>query len=133
MWPFDKKKMHPLPQFPPGIIPTFNRFCEVLPNEEFEELKREVLKCLQDAAVDPRADVKLQRQISAACMTLIDAYEGADERNKALIVGALRYNALSEDALSEKSFAAGYYDDTKVLNHVMEAVGISGKFIRFGH
>ncbi len=132
MWPFDKKK-HALPQFPPAVIPTFRALCEVLPDAEFEKLKREVEKSFEKTTTDPRFDVKLQEQINAASRALLDAYERVDNRKKALVTGALRYNLLSEDALSEKSFAAGYYDDTKVLNHALEAVGITGKFIHFGH
>lgn len=133
MWPFSSSRRYPLPQFPPSVIPTFRAACEVLSPEAFAELMDAVNAELGEAIADPRADTKLHKQISSACQLLMNAYPDADRRVKSLIVGALRYCALSEDALSDQAFAAGYYDDVKVLNHVLEQAGIEGSFIRFSH
>ena len=132
MW-FCKRQMHRLPQFPPGVIPAFKAMCEALSLEDFADLSVVIEATLKEAQEDPRCDVKLQTQIAAACAVLMRAYPEAAEKQKPLIVGALRYCALDQDAMSDEKFAAGYYDDVKVLNHVLEQVGIESAYIRFHH
>jgi len=132
MW-FFKKLKHPLPKFPQSVIPIFRNGCEVISDESFQKLSVEIDEKLNRLAEDPKRDHELQAQINSACKLLISAYSDADEKKKRLIVGAIRYCILNDDAISENIFAAGYYDDVRVLNHVLEQVDIQGAFIRFGH
>ncbi|NMC62672.1 MAG: hypothetical protein GYA55_05820 [SAR324 cluster bacterium] len=132
MW-FFKKLRHPLPKFPQSVIPIFRNGCEVISYESFEKLSVEMDEKLNRLAEDPKRDHELQKQINSVCKLLISAYPDSDEKKKSLIVGAIRYCILNDDAISEDIFAAGYYDDVKVLNYVLEQLGIQGAFIHFGH
>lgn len=76
-------------------------------------------------------DRQLLSQIEAACRFMLDAYGDAGENERALIVGALRYCFIADDAISDEAFAAGYLDDVKVINHVLEKLGVLDKCIKF--
>jgi hypothetical protein len=47
-----------------------------------------------------------------------------------MIVGAIRYFACIDDALSESTYASGLVDDVRVLNHVIEELKREDLFIK---
>ena len=131
MW-FFKRSKYPLPKFPPKAIPIFRAYCEILSPEDFAAIREEANTEIAKSYEDPLAEAALLDQIKKACEALMDAYPNVDDKAKSLIIGAIRYCCISDDAMSDELFAAGYIDDCKVLNHVLEEVGIAGCFIRFG-
>ena len=131
MWFFSRSK-YPLPKFPPNAIPLFHSYCEVLSPADFATIREEANACLKERYEDPNAEEAVLDQIRKACDALMDAYKNVDDQGKRLIVGVLRYCCISEDAMSDELFAAGYIDDCKIINHVLEKLGIAGCYIRFG-
>ncbi|MEZ4752837.1 MAG: hypothetical protein R3A13_00780 [Bdellovibrionota bacterium] len=49
--------------------------------------------------------------------------------NKSKIVGAVRYFAVAEDPFPDETFASGFDDDARVLNHVLEELGLEEYYI----
>lgn len=128
-----KRKQHKLPKFPPSIIPTFKSLCEALPAEKVASYRDEVgteLERVKEAAQEnPIISVRIAEALAERCYLLLDHYEQLGTAQRALAVGAIRYFALSKDAVSEEHFASGFDDDVKVLNHVLEELGIEDQFI----
>lgn len=128
-----RRKNHRLPKFPPTLIPAFARLSEALSVEAVSEFPTYIdqrLAELEDAAGhNYRINIKLAAQIAERCNFLVSVYEAQQERGRALIVGAVRYFAIGEDAVSENGFASGLDDDAKVVNHVLEEIGIHDRFI----
>jgi len=134
MFGFFKKRKHPLPKFPADVAPTFERLCEALPVERVKELEPEVDLCMknfEDAAADyPHMNLTLARQIADRCRTLLSKYPELSESERAMVIGAVRYFAISEDALSETTFASGFHDDARVINYVLEELGMAELCLR---
>ena len=129
-------RKHKLPKFPPGIRVQFRRFCERLPADEVVAYKQEIdaeLKSIEERARDNEMiDLERGRQVARACHLLLDYYAEATAAQQALIVGAIRYFACGEDAFSEETFASGFNDDAKVVNYVLEELGLETGYISLG-
>jgi len=128
MFGFLKRRKHPLPRFPADVVSTFEQLCEALPVERVKELEPEVDLCMknfEEAASDhPHMNLTLARQIADRCRMLLSKYSEFSESERALVIGAVRYFAIAEDALSETTFASGFHDDARVLNYVLEELGM---------
>lgn len=128
-----RRKKHRLPKFPPTLIPAFRTLSQPLPAEEvakFQDYIDQKLAGLGETSkYNYRINTKLAEQIAERCKFLIDIYEGQPESHRALIVGAVRYFAIGEDAVSEQGFASGMDDDAKVVNYVLEELGVLDRFI----
>ena len=125
-------KKYPLPKFPPNLIPMFDSCCELLSEEDLTALGKELMQEFDRMAAEADRDKVLIDQMKKACNRLVEAYPSLSEKLKRLVVGALRYSIVEEDAISDAVFAAGLLDDVKVINHVLERVGVEGYYIRFG-
>ncbi len=130
--PFSRRKHH-LPKFPPSVIPTFKSLCEALPSQEIgryqTELAAEIEKIRALAAENPMIDLQTAQQLFDWCEALLKRYEEFDEQQRALVVGAIRYFLLDDDAVNEQSFATGLEDDAKVMNYVLEELGVEKDFV----
>jgi hypothetical protein len=130
---FGRRTQHPLPKVPANIRSTFRNMCELLSLDEIAELEQLVEEAIQktrsDAEQSPRIDVKLAEEIVTRCRLLLEHYEEFSEAERRLVVGAVRYFALDEDPFSDDIFASGFDDDARVMNHVLEQLGIEGMFI----
>lgn len=128
-----RRRQHKLPKFPPNIRQMFYSHCEDLPVEEVAAYHKEVDQALEQVLEDARenelVDVDMARQIVDRCHLLLDSYSQFGAAQRSLIVGAIRYFAHGEDALSEDHFASGFNDDARVLNFVLEELGIENYFI----
>ncbi|MDC0358273.1 hypothetical protein OAO01_05595 [Oligoflexia bacterium] len=130
---FRKKKQYPLPKFPDTVIPTFRNMCEALPVEKLDELKAELDVCvdrLEDAARNnSNLNISLARQIAQRCDYLIQQYPGYARKKQELVIGAVHYFAIADDPFPEEEFATGFDDDARVMNHVLEALGIDNWYL----
>lgn len=128
-----KRTHHPLPKFPPTVRPTFRNLCESLPVENVlaykDEIENELVSIRERAKENSFINVALAEKLSEKCHLLLDIYEQYDRKKQALMVGAIRYFALANDSFSEEDFASGFDDDAKVMNHVLEELGIEDQFI----
>jgi hypothetical protein len=130
---FWSKKKHRLPKFPPDVRPSFRNACIALSSEGAHELR----KYLDDAIAGLReqfdktgqVDIQKAELIYERCVYLLDNYDRFNRSGRALIVGAVKYFAVQEDPFASATFASGLVDDAKVLNHVLEELGIEDKYI----
>ena len=123
-----QRKRHKLPKFPPNIRATFKNLCKSLPAENVVSYKSEVDSELErirtNAKENAMINLDLAVQLAQRCHMLLDNYDKFDNAKRALIVGAIRYFALSEDAFSEEDFASGFDDDARIMNYVLEQIGL---------
>ena len=128
-----RRKQHKLPKFPPNIRQLFYSLCEPLPVEQVgiyhKEVDQALAQILESARENELIDADLARQLADRCHMLLDVYTQFGRAQQSLIVGAIRYFAHEEDALSEEHFASGFNDDARVMNFVMDELGIEDYFI----
>ncbi len=128
-----KKKLHKLPKFPAEVAKTFWMLCELLDAEQIELLRKAIDVAEQDflaeAEKGKKVDIQGVEAIVANCRWLLDNYEHQTDDNKKLIVGAVRYFAAADDPFSDDVFSTGLFDDMKVLNFVLEELGVEGRFL----
>lgn len=127
MWPF-RRRQHRLPKFPPKIIPLFRGLCAHLGVDELDDLRREFdaawSRKLSEMNGNIGFDSKTANELRQRCQILMDAYDQLPEAHRRLAIGAIRYCVATEDALSDEFFASGQRDDVKIMNHVLEEVGL---------
>jgi hypothetical protein len=128
-----KRTKHPLPKFPSSVAPTFRMLCEALPIEEIGELRHIVDDNYDDFVERKRENQNLDlagaRQLTERCHYLLERYHDLSEEDRALVIGAVRYFAISEDPYDDETFASGLFDDKSVMNHVLERLGYLDKII----
>ncbi|MCB0353099.1 MAG: hypothetical protein KDD64_06220 [Bdellovibrionales bacterium] len=128
-----KKRKHPLPKFPESVIPTFRQLCEAVESDEAQELIPEVDKCMAHfqrlKKKHENMNLQLAYEIADRCRFLLDHYDSFTEEQQSLIMGAVRYFAIADDALSETAFASGFHDDAKVMNYVLEELDLLERVI----
>ena len=128
-------KRYKLPKFPPELISGFKSVCEALPPEFVVDYHKEVddvlAKCREVSENNPTLNLPLAEEIAACAHLLLDRYEKFDEKQRALVVGAIRYFSIVDDALPADVFASGMNDDAHVMNHVLEEVGLVEHCIKF--
>jgi hypothetical protein len=74
-------------------------------------------------------DMRIAQGLANKSLQLIDRFESLSEKHRILVIGAIRYFADSQDAVSEDGFATGLDDDVKIMNYVLEEIGDSDGFI----
>lgn len=130
---FGRKKQHKLPKFPATLIPAFKALCQTLPGDEIKKfpgyIDQKLEELSKEAEHNYRVNVILAEQIAERCRFLITIYDQQPPANQALIVGAIRYFAIGDDAVNEEAFASGMDDDAKVVNYVLEEIGIMDRFV----
>jgi len=130
---FWKRRQYQLPRFPGNVIPAFRSACEDLPQEKAQELEAEVDSALESLYEEfnnnGNVDIRKAEALADRCKLLLSKYNTLDEEHRKLAVGAVRYFATLEDAFASGTFASGLVDDAKVMNYVLEELGIEGQFI----
>ncbi len=130
---FFRRYKHKLPRFPHTVIPTFRNLCEVLSEEDVKKLEPQVDTYLaeleEQAKTNPRLNISLGRDLAERSKYLLAHYGEFEDKEKSLILGAVRYFAHSQDPISETTFASGYDDDVQVMNHVLERLGLEEMYI----
>lgn len=126
-------RKHKLPRFPETLIPTFRRLCDPLPVEDLPALKEDLNNCVarvrELGQENQRVNVHRLEQCAEACQFLLDEYEKFTREQQALIIGALRYFVIIDDNLPDDTFVTGFDDDAKVVNYVLEELGIEDRYI----
>lgn len=130
---FGKRRNHPLPRFPDTVAPTFRRLCERVPASEAAGILAQVDQCMdgfRELARDHhRLNLSLAEKVAERCRYLLNRYSDYDHQQQALIMGAVRYFAIAEDAMAETEFATGFDDDARVMNYVLEELGLDELYI----
>lgn len=130
---FWKKRAHPLPKFPPHAADTFRELCVVLSKEELTELAALVEENFTRAAeLKSRFDsydLQSAENLTSVCRYLIDRYYDFPPEKQKLIIGAIRYFAVSDDPFNDTTFASGFHDDKCIMNYVLEEIGIEDQYL----
>ena len=130
---FGRRYKHPLPKVPSNIRTTFRNMCAVVPDTEVLELEEQIgitlEKTRETAQQSTRVDLRTAEEVASRCRLLLEHYQEFSEAEKALVIGAVRYFVLEEDPFSDDIFASGFDDDARVVNHVLEQLGIDGMYI----
>lgn len=126
-------KRYPLPKFPASIASTFKRLCIPFSDQQYSDFLDRVVPALNPIRDSGTQANESQGQFRAALLRAADKLiaEGgtADLKRRTLIVGALSYLVVDDDPVPDSAFRTGLYDDAKVLNHVLEELGIDGYFV----
>ena len=130
---FGRRLRHPLPKFPATVIPAFRQLCREIGVEHLGEVRGEVEHCLAElrnrAANYPHLNLPLAEDVAARCLLLLEHFERSDVESRKLIMGAVSYFVVDDDGAGDDSFATGFDDDARVVNHVLEQLGIEDHFI----
>ncbi|MBN8548844.1 MAG: hypothetical protein J0M12_05980 [Deltaproteobacteria bacterium] len=126
-------RKHKLPRFPESLIPTFRRLCEPLPVEAVPDIRGDLDECVRNLQLASEANKRINvhriLQIQERCEYLLGRYESFSREQQALVIGALRYFVIVDDTLADDTFITGFDDDAKVVNYVLEELGIEDQFI----
>ncbi len=104
----------------------FRRLCLETSAEELAQLGEVVtlhLDQLREAAT-PVADLDAANRIGAALASLLDGGHSFDGEQRALIRGAVEYFLLADDASDDLGDALGFDDDARVVNSVLDRIGL---------
>jgi hypothetical protein len=132
---FAKRRKHNLPSFPPSAAGQFRRLCQALPPHTLPQLRRELdeyYESVLDVAKNrPLVNITLIRELYDRAGLLLGRYVHLKERERSLVVGALRYFVAAEDGFNDLEFASGYNDDAQVMNFVLEELGLEDEYIQY--
>ena len=121
--------------FPLGqdILCHFRPLCVAVPADEIPLLQAQLDNYVQDVTAalqnNEFLDLSTTRQITAVLIQLLTGYETYTEPQRALIAGATRYVIKQDDAEHDIQSLLGLDDDVKVLNFVLDQLGLSDKKI----
>lgn len=130
---FSRKVRYKLPKFPVTVIPAFRQLCREIPADQIDAVRAEVERCIgslrERAPERPNLNLPVAEEIAARCFILLDHFTQSTAEQRRLIVGAVSYFVVDCDGAEDDSFATGFDDDAKVINHVLQQVGIEDQFI----
>lgn len=130
---FNRKPKHKLPTFPDTVIPTFQGLSEVVSLENIAQIKTAIDEYLAHAQKidnkDFHVNMTLATELAKCSHYLLDRYAEFSEKHKALVIGAVAYFLHDEDPQSDLAFGTGFDDDVKVMNHVLQQLGIEDRYI----
>lgn len=130
---FKPKSKYELPTFPPEVRATFKKLCKSVPLEKIAEIRDELDQCVvsmeNEAKTHTNMNIELARKLAERSRYLLDNYEQFDSQGQALAMGAVHYFAIAQDPISDTAFAGGFDDDAKVMNYVLQELGIEGLFL----
>lgn len=117
--------------FSPGLAPEIERvfrpLCAPLDAPEAAALQAAIAEHLhavrQARQRNEFLDLAAAETIAAGLQSLLEAYPGCPPPQRALIVGAVRYFARSDDAEGDLISVLGFDDDKTVFNYVAGAIG----------
>lgn len=128
-----RRRRYRLPKFPPHVIPSFRRLCSARDPSEVPQIKvrldAAVLELKTEAQNHGLLDERIIDALYNSAVFLLDHYNEFNQKQRALIIGAVYYFGLSDDPSPDASFATGLDDDVAVMNHVLEELGVEGFFI----
>lgn len=125
--------MYELPKTPPELRTTFEHLCRSFPPDCIPELRMGVhaalerLSHLKDSYLGP--NLELAQDIARRVYYLIENYQSFPPEKHHLIVGAIRYFMIEKDIVPDSRPITGLDDDARVVNYVLEQLGIPDMFI----
>ncbi len=127
-----RRRKYPLPKFPGTVASTFQMLCAECAPKEIEELRAAVGETVKEhlarLAKSGMQDDGVE-QVGDCCCFLLDKYQELSPKQRQLVIGAVRYFAVADDPFDDQTFASGLYDDKRVLNHVLEELGIEDRYL----
>lgn len=130
---FFKRRKHKLPRFPQEVVPTFRGLCSRVDQNELNELRNALnanfKQLFDDAKENDFIDLGVAKQLYERCLYLLESYNEFPADKQKYIVGAVSYIAIADDPFNDSVFASGFHDDKVVMNHVLEELGVEGKFL----
>jgi uncharacterized membrane protein YkvA (DUF1232 family) len=128
------KRKHNLPKFPDTAASLFLSLCQPLTPSQAEDLRMELTEAYREmlnlAESSPNMNTQRLNDIYKVGSYLLSHYESFPQRKQSLIVGGIRYFIAEDDALNDLVFYTGLDDDAKILNYVLEELGIEDMYIR---
>lgn len=130
---FRRRSRHPLPKFPGTVADAFHTLCREIGVEQLDEVRTEIEKTItalrERVGEKPNLNLPMAEEIAARCFLLLDRYPNSNPEERRLIVGAISYFVIDDDCADDDAFATGFDDDARVMNHVLERLGIENQFI----
>ena len=130
---FSRKAKYKLPKFPVSVVPAFRQLCREIPVDQVDAVRAEVERCIgtlrERAPERPNLNLPLAEEIAARCFVLLDRFPDYDVEKRKLVMGAVSYFVVDGDGAEDDSFATGFDDDARVMNYVLQQVGIEDQFI----
>lgn len=129
-----KTKLHQLPKFPESIRTEFFNQCEPLKDSQLEEFKQAMTLHLAARRAEQPGELIDSTTLAglvAATRELLSRLSELTSAEVNLAVGAIRYFLQSEDAISDQSFATGLVDDARVMNYVLEELGLEEFYVTY--
>ena len=130
---FWKRRKHNLPKFPEEIIPLFDRLATELKGEQLIAFKNEVGQIVEEElknSIEMSAENKrILFELINLTNFLLEQYEERTPHERKLIIGAIKYFVGQDDPIPDQIFQTGLLDDAKVMNYVLEELGIEDRYI----
>jgi hypothetical protein len=125
---------HPLPETPTDLRPLFERLCQAYNPDQLPQLKAGVAHALRRMAgsvvqdyLGP--DCSRAAEIAQRLSYLIDNCKSFPPESQHLVIGAIAYFMLQRDSLPDLTPIVGLDDDCRVVNYVLEQLGVEGMFL----
>lgn len=130
---FKFKKKYKLPSFPDNAATLFKTLCGVIEEDSLPELHEAIDEYVEIARQEDKKEIQinvdLAVEIAQRLHMMLDNYHKVEDKQRALIVGAVRYFVDSADGVSDLNFGTGFHDDAAVVNYVLQQIGIEGNYI----
>lgn len=128
-----QKSRYSLPPSPAEVTVTLEKFCRSPIDLPIADLKKHVDSALERLQVYTHSvlgpNLNIAHELAERCHYLLDHYDTYSSDKQALIRGAVRYFVVQHDARDDTLPAVGFDDDIRVINFVLDKLGIEGKFL----
>jgi uncharacterized membrane protein YkvA (DUF1232 family) len=127
------RKAHKLPRFPEEAAHTFKALCGHISSQEVQALSIQLDEMynsiLEKVSSSPNMNLDRFRDVYAVARYLMNHFESFAKDQQYLIIGGVRYFTMEHDSVSDIEFYTGFDDDAKVLNYVLEQIGVHDRYI----
>lgn len=123
------EKRYPIDSCPPKAGQTFEKLCQSFPPESIPQLRVGLSAAMERFSrstgefLGPH--LATATKIAQRLYYLIDNYQKLPQAKLPLVVGAIRYFIIEDDAVPDSTPIVGFDDDVRVLNHVLEELGLA--------
>lgn len=123
----------PFPNKDPQVRQRFNNLCKVLSQQQIEAIKESIsqkvekLSAAEGMLIGP--NIRVAVKLGEVSQALLERYSALDEASQALVAGAVCYFLAELDLTPDATPIIGFDDDVRILNHVLEQVGLSDLYI----
>jgi hypothetical protein len=125
---FTSKRIHQLPRFPAGVCAHYKAMSKEVNSDDLRVLESEVRrypwKLARGEGSRNGLPLELAHSLGDISLLLIKKYEELSPRERAMVVGAIRYFVDENDCFPESTYGAGLTDDAEVMNFVLEELNL---------